>query len=92
MKAMTTWSLKPGALKETVNRFLATGAPPAEGVTLIGRWHSTDFSCGFSLFESDDAAALYRSAARWADLIDMKTILVVEDSDAGPALAAVFKS
>ena len=87
---MVTWSLKPGAIKEAVGRFLATGAAPPQGVTMLGRWHSVDLSCGFTLYESDDAAAMYEGSATWADLIDLKTHVVVEDAEAGVALAKVY--
>jgi len=92
MKFMTTWSARPGTLREAVSRFLAGRGAPGEGVKLLGRWHSTDLSVGYSLFESDDPAALYKSAAPWADIMDLKSVLVIEDDEAGPALASVFKS
>ncbi len=92
MKLMTTWSVKSGAIHEAVSRFLAGQGAPGEGVTLLGRWHSIDLSIGFSLYESDDPGALYRSAARWSDVMDLQTSVVVEDDVAGPALAGVFKS
>ena len=90
MKFMTTWSAKPGTLREAVGRFLAGKGTPAAGVTLLGRWQSADFSGGFSLFESDNPVAIFETAAVWADLLDLKTTLVVEDADAGPVLAKVF--
>lgn len=90
MKFMSTWSAKPGALREAVGRFLAgLGTPPA-GVTLLGRWHNADCSGGFSLSESDNPAALYESAGVWADLMDLKIVPVIEDAEAGPILAKVF--
>jgi len=91
MKVITTWTVKPGAIREAVSRFLAGQGAPGEGVALLGRWHSIDLSVGFSLFESDDPAALYRSATRWSDVMDLKTTVVVEDDVAGPALASVYK-
>ena len=91
MKVMTTWIARPGALREAVDRFLAGQGAPGEGVTLLGRWHSVDLSIGFSLFETENPAALYQSAAPWAELMELKTVLVVEDGEAGPALASVFK-
>ena len=90
MKLMATWSVRPGAQKEAVRRFLNTGAPPQEGVKLLGRWHNTDFSGGFSLFESDNPAALYAGSAEWAELVEIHGQLVVEDAEAGAALAKVF--
>ena len=90
MKFMTTWSAKPETLREAVGRFLAGQGMPAAGVTLLGRCHSADLSGGFSLSESDNPSAVYETAAVWADLLDLKTTLVVEDADAGPVLAKVF--
>lgn len=90
MKFMLTWSVRPGALKEAANRFLTTGAPPQEGVKLLGRWHNTDMSGGFALFESDSAAALYTGAAQWGDVLEFHSHAVIEDAEAGPALAKVF--
>jgi hypothetical protein len=87
MKFMTTWSAKPGAFPEAVRRFLAGQGAPGEGVTLLGRWHAADFTGGFSLFETSDPAALYASASQWADLLDLKSVLVIEDADAAPVLA-----
>ena len=91
MKVMSTWSLKPGAIREAVGRFLAGEATPGEGVTMLGRWHSVDLSVGYSLYEIDDPAALHRFAAPWAELLDLKTVLVIEDSEAGPNLALAYK-
>jgi hypothetical protein len=91
MKVMSTWSLKPGAIREAVSRFLAGEAAPVEGVALLGRWHSIDLSTGFSLYETDSAAALYEGAARWAELLDIRTYVVVEDAEAGAGMAKHFK-
>jgi hypothetical protein len=92
MKVMTTWSVRPEAIQEAVNRFLSGQAAPVEGVKLLGRWHSVDLSHGFSLYETDDANALYRGAARWSDVMDLETVLVVEDDVAGAALAEIYKA
>ena len=50
-----------------------------------------DCSGGFSLYESNNAAALHLGAAKWADLIEINTVAVIEDKQAGPNLAATFK-
>ena len=91
MKFMSTWALLPGTMQETVERFLAGEGTPAEGVTLLGRWHNVDCSGGFALYETHNAAALHMGAAKWADLIEISTIAVIEDAEAGANLAAVFK-
>lgn len=91
MKVMSTWATKDGAAREAVERFLAGDAAPIKGVALLGRWHAVDLSRGWSLYETDSAALLYEGSARWAELLDIETVLVVEDAEAGPALARVFK-
>ena len=91
MKIMSTWSLKPGVFREAVQRFLAGEAAPAPGVTLLGRWHAVDLSCGFSLVETNDPAALYRTSAPWGDILDLKSHIVIEDGDAGSILASLKK-
>jgi len=91
MKFMTTWTFDSAALPEAAERFLAGVAAPEEGTTLLGRWHNVDLSGGFALFESNNPAALYKGAAKWADLLSFNTVPVIEDADAGVALAAVFK-
>ena len=91
MKVLSTWTLRPGAVREAVERFLAGQAAPPEGVKLLGRWHKTDGSGGYSLFETHKPAALYAGAAAWSDLLEIENSLVIEDAEAGPVLAAAFK-
>jgi Protein of unknown function (DUF3303) len=91
MKTMVTWSLKPGGLHEAARRFVSGEAGPQAGLTLLGRWHSVDMRIGFALFEGDDPVAHYASAAKWADVMDMKTHVVIEDSEAGPIIASLAK-
>jgi len=91
MKFMSTWAVRPGATKEAVARFLAGQAAPPTGVELLGRWHKADLSGGFSLTESDSPAAIYESAATWVDVLEIHGGGVVEDAEAGPILAKVFK-
>ena len=90
MKFMSTWALLPGSVKAAAEQFLA-GIHEEEGVTLLGRWHNVDCSGGFSLYESSNPAALHLGAAKWADLLEITTVPVIEDGEAGPNLAAVFK-
>jgi len=91
MKFLSTWSVRPGAAKEAVARFLAGQGNPPPGVKLLGRWHKTDMSGGFTLAESDNPSALYESAAQWADILEIHGNAVIEDAEAGPILAKVFK-
>ncbi len=91
MKVMSIWTLKPGAFHEAVRRFLAGEGAPAEGTILLGRWHGADLSCGYSLFETSDPAALYADSAKWADVLDLKHVMVVDDDQAGTVLAGLGK-
>ena len=91
MKFMTTWSAQPGTLSEAIGRFLAGQGQPAAGVTLLGRWHNVGCTGGYSLYESNNPAAIYETAAVWADLLDINTELVIEDEAAAPILAKIFK-
>ena len=91
MKTMVTWSLKPGALTEAARRFVSGEAGPHKDLTMLGRWHSVDMSIGFAVWEGDNPVAHYASAAKWADIMDFKTYMVIEDSDAGPIIASLAK-
>jgi len=91
MKFMSTWTVLPGTLKEAADRFLAGVGQPPEGVSLLGRWHKADCSGGFVLFETSDLTAFYESAAVWADVLEVHTIPVIADAEAGPVLTKVFQ-
>jgi hypothetical protein len=90
MKFMSTWALLPGSVRTAAEKFLAGEATPVSGVTILGRWHSADCSGGFALYETDNAALLHLGAAKWADLLEITTVPVIEDAEAGPNLAATF--
>jgi uncharacterized protein DUF3303 len=91
MKYIVAYSLLPGSVKETVQKFLAGEAAPQEGVKLLGRWHRIDCSGGFALYETDRPEQMFRGTAKWADLMETETFPVLEDSAVGPILADVFK-
>jgi hypothetical protein len=93
MKTMVVWSLKPGAsLSEGIRRFLAGEAAAEPGTTILGRWHSVDLSIGFTLVESDDPTPHYVTGVKWSDILDIRTYIVLEDSEVGPILASMAKS
>ena len=86
MLFMVTFPLTHRGYDERVSRFLETGAPPPDGVTLLGRWFTTSHSKGFMLAESDDSKALFRYVSEWASLIDFTIEPVVTDEEAGAVL------
>jgi Protein of unknown function (DUF3303) len=92
MKFLSTFSVRPGCWQEAASRFLAGKGQPTQGVKLLGRWHNTDLSGGFSLIETDDPAAAYAYSVQWSDVLEMHTHPVIEDADAGPALAQRYGS
>lgn len=91
MKTMVTWNLKSGELLEAARRFVSGAAGPQGSLKLLGRWHSVDMSIGFALYEGDNPVDHYASAANWADIMDFRTYVVIEDSEAGPIIASVAK-
>ena len=58
MLVMSTYTIRPGCVPEAASRFLSGKATPTTGVKILGRWHKTDASGGYTLFEADDPAAL----------------------------------
>ena len=74
---------------EAIARFKTTGGQPPKGVRLIGRWTAADFSGGYDLLESDDAAALTAFALMWSDLMELRLVPVVEDGELVAALGRV---
>ncbi len=89
MKFLSSWTVRPDTRLEAVRRFLAGGGTPPSGVTLLGRWHRTDASGGFSLYETSDTTALFAHAAEWAEFLDIQTVPVIEDADAASVMARI---
>jgi hypothetical protein len=90
MIVMSTYTIRPGCVPEAVSRFLSGKATPTTGIKILGRWHKTDSSGGYTLFETDNPAALFEFAASWADVLETHSSLVIEDAEAGSALAKVY--
>jgi hypothetical protein len=90
MKYLVTWTLPQGTYNAATSRFLETGGAPPAGVQLLGRWHGMSGQ-GVLIAESDDAKAIYRFQAQWADLLPMAVTPCLEDADAGEVLASLSK-
>lgn len=67
MKFISTFSVRTGCWQEAATRFPTGKGRPAEGVTLLGRWHNTGLSGVYSLVETDDPAAAYAFSLEWSD-------------------------
>jgi Protein of unknown function (DUF3303) len=90
MLVMSSYSIRSGCVPEAANRFLSGKATPPAGIKILGRWHKTDASGGYTLFETDNPATLYEFAASWADVLETHSNLVIEDAEAAPALAKIY--
>ncbi len=86
MLFMVMFPLTHHAYQERISRFLETGAPPPEGVTIKGRWFTASHSKGFMLAEADDSKPLFRFVSEWADIMDFVIEPVVTDEEAGTVL------
>jgi len=87
MKFVSTWFLRPTAHRAAVERFLTGDVKAPEGFKTLGRWHYTDGSGGVHIFECDDAQIMAQFAAEWNDLLEIVTRPVVDDAQAGAAMA-----
>lgn len=90
MKFMLSWNIAPGDHQSTAERFLQSGAPMPEGLTMLGRWHAPGSSHGWVLLESNDAVALSHHVADWSNLLEIDVTPVIEDEDAATALGRAY--
>jgi hypothetical protein len=86
MLFMVTFPLTHRDYEARISRFLETGAPPPDGVTIHGRWFTASHSKGFMLAESNDSKALFRYVSEWSSLIDFTIEPVVTDEEAAAVL------
>lgn len=86
---MVTFPLTHHAYKERIARFLETGAPAPEGVTILGRWFTAAQSRGFMVVETEDSKLLFKFTAEWADIMDFEIYPVVNDEEAGAILSGM---
>ena len=87
---MLSWRIACENHKAAGELFLQSGAPVPDGMQLIGRWHAPGSVTGWALVESDDPKAIYEHAGQWAALLELEATPVLEDAEAGEALARVY--
>jgi len=90
MKFMISWKIAPGHHKPAGEAFLKSGAPMPAGLTKLGRWHAPGSSRGWALVECTDLKALAEHHTQWSDLLDLQVTPVLEDEEAGEAMARVY--
>lgn len=60
-------------------RFKQTGAPPPEGVSMTGRWHSVEGNRGFLVAEFSRTDSIARWLQEWTELINFEVTPVLTD-------------
>jgi len=88
MQFMFTFTIKPETKGRdaAIARFKKTGGEPPSGVKLLSRWTAADFSGGYVLLEGDDATAITHFSLMWSDLLELRVVPVVEDTQLIDAL------
>lgn len=90
MKFIISWKIAPGHHKIAGERFLQSGAPMPEGLSMVGRWHAPGSVCGWLLVEAANPEPLYEHVGQWADLLELQVTPVLEDAEAAQALSRVY--
>jgi hypothetical protein len=88
MQFMVSYRIKPEHRTAAISRFMETGGPPPDGVTMHGRWHGASGGGGFTLAEADSVEAVAAWCHQWADLLAFRIEPVMNDEEA----ARVFSS
>jgi hypothetical protein len=87
MKFMLTWRVHPEKRQAAFAAFSQMTPEDdlkdmGSNIKLIGRWHDlSDFS-GVAICESDDPQALASWALNWNNVLDLKTVIVLDDVEA----------
>lgn len=69
------------------DRFKKTGALPPEGVTMKGRWHNVQGSCGFIIADTDNIEALGKWVQDWSDVLSFEVSAVLTDEQVGKIIS-----
>jgi hypothetical protein len=87
MKFMVAWRVHPDKRQAAFTAFSQMTAEDdkkdmGNKIKLIGRWHDLSEFTGVAICESDDAQALASWVLNWNNVIDVKTVLVLDDDEA----------
>ena len=87
MKFMLTWRIHPDKRQAAFNAFSQMTAEDdkkdmGEKIRLIGRWHDLSQFTGVAICESDDAQAVASWALNWNNVLDVSTVVVLNDEEA----------
>ena len=87
MKFMLTWRVHPEKRQAAFTAFSQMTPEDdlkdmGSNIKLIGRWHDlSDFS-GVAICETDDPQALASWALNWNNVLDLRTVIVLDDQEA----------
>ncbi len=84
---MVTWRVHPDKRQAVFNAFSQMTAEDdkkdtGDKIKLIGRWHDLSEFTGVAICESDDAQAVASWALNWNNVLDLKTVVVLDDEEA----------
>ena len=86
MLLVVQWSFEPENRDAANARFKETGAPPPDGVKMLGRWHSAEGGEGVLVCECDDAVSLGKWLQEWSDLLSFRVMPVYDDAGAAEVI------
>jgi hypothetical protein len=87
MKFMVTWRTHADKRQAVFNAFSQMTADDdkkdmGDKIKLIGRWHDLSQFTGVAICESDDAQAVASWALNWNNVLDVQTVVVLDDEEA----------
>ena len=87
MKFMLTWRVHQDKKQAAFHAFSQMTLEDdkkdmGEKVKLIGRWHDLSQMTGVAICESDDPQAVASWALNWNNVLDLETVVVLNDEEA----------
>lgn len=87
MQFVVHWTFDPHDRDNLNARFVESGAPPPEGVTMIGRWHAVGGGEGWLICETDSAEAIGRWMHQWSDRLRFRVVPAMNDEATAAVIA-----
>jgi hypothetical protein len=87
MKFMVSWRTHADKRQAVFNAFSQMTAEDdkrdlGDKIKLIGRWHDLSQFAGVAICECDDAEAMASWALNWNNVLDVQTVVVLDDAEA----------
>ena len=84
---MLTWRVHPDKRQAAFTAFSQMTSEDdkkdmGEKIKLIGRWHDLSQFTGVAICESNDAQAVASWALNWNSVLDIETVVVLDDEEA----------